>query len=196
MLLQVLSANSTDVDAPLVLAPVRDGNPCQLWHQDHWRQFGNSKVTATLGLQDIDHLNKEAFVLINKATKKMLACGSHGEPMGLVDYASGCDGPAVRKLILMEPVRLFFISGRGMLCNTLSCICHAANACMLYSVFCCCTTWLHILHRGSQDSLDRDLFFLILVQAQAQICLQLQDLHIDHTVIRYGQSQNLSQPCF
>ncbi|MCJ1368781.1 hypothetical protein MMC16_007929, partial [Acarospora aff. strigata] len=99
----VLSANSTDVDAPLVLAPVRDGNPCQLWHQDHWRQFGNSKVTATLGLQDIDHLNKEAFVLINKATKKMLACGSHGEPMGLVDYASGCDGPAVRKLILMEP---------------------------------------------------------------------------------------------
>ena len=92
-----------------MLAVVRDGNPSQLWHQDHWRQFGKSKVTVTLGMQDIDHLNKEAFVLINKATKKMLACGSHGEPMGLVDYGPGCDGPAVRKLILMKTVCCFFI---------------------------------------------------------------------------------------
>lgn len=104
---QVLSANPTDVSAPLILTAVRDGDPSQLWHQDHWRQFGNSTVTATLGMQDIDHLNKEAFVLINKATKMMLACGSRGEPMGLVDYAPGCDGPAVRKLILMEPVYRF-----------------------------------------------------------------------------------------
>lgn len=59
-------------------------------------------------MQDIDHLYKEAFVLINKATKKMLACGSHGEPMGLVDYGPGCDGPAVQKLILMEMVCFFF----------------------------------------------------------------------------------------
>ena len=106
---QVLSANPTDITAPLTLAAVRDGDPSQLWHQDHWRQFGNSRTTATLGMQDIDHLNKEAFVLINKATKKMLACGSHGEPMGLVDYGPGCDGPAVRKLILMETACLFFI---------------------------------------------------------------------------------------
>lgn len=83
-------------------------DPSQLWHQDHWRQFGNSTVTATLGMQDIDHLNKEAFVLINKGTRKMLACGSHGEPMGLVDYAPGCNCPAVHKLILMEPVSPFF----------------------------------------------------------------------------------------
>ena len=103
----MLSANPADTNAPLILAAVRDGDPSQLWHQDQWRQFGKSKVTATLGMQDIDHLNKEAFVLINKATKKMLACGSHGEPMGLVDYGPGCDGPAVRKLILMETVCFF-----------------------------------------------------------------------------------------
>lgn len=120
--LQVLSANPADMNAPLILAAVRDGDPSQLWHQDHWRQFGNSTVTATLGMQDIDHLNKEAFVLINKGTKKMLACGSHGESMGLVDYAPGCDGLAVRKLILMEPVFhllflffLFWISCCGTL---------------------------------------------------------------------------------
>ena len=105
----MLSAHPTDSNAPLILAAVRDGDPNQLWHQDHWRQFGNSKTTATLGMQDIDHLNKEAFVLINKATKKMLACGSHGEPMGLVDYGPGCDGPVVRKLILMDTACLFFI---------------------------------------------------------------------------------------
>ena len=34
----------------------------------------------------------------------MLGCGSHGEPMGLVDYAPGCDGRAARKLMLMETV--------------------------------------------------------------------------------------------
>lgn len=95
------------MNAPLLLAAVRDGDPSQLWHQDHWRQFGNSTVTATLGMQDIDHLNKEAFVLVNKATQQMLACGSHGEPTGMVDYAPGCNGPAVRKLILMEPVSHF-----------------------------------------------------------------------------------------
>ena len=55
-------------------------------------------------MQDIDHLNKEAFVLINKGAKQMLSCGSHGEPMGLVDYAHGCNGQAVRKLILMDTV--------------------------------------------------------------------------------------------
>ena len=64
--LQVLSVSSTDPSAPLLLTPARDGDPSQLWHQDHWRQFGNHKVTSTLGLQDIDHVNKEAFVLINK----------------------------------------------------------------------------------------------------------------------------------
>ena len=63
---QVLSVGLTDPNAPLLLAPARDGDPSQLWHQDHWRQFGNPKVTATLGLQDIDHVNKEAFVLVNK----------------------------------------------------------------------------------------------------------------------------------
>lgn len=128
----MLSANPSDPRAPLTLAPPADGDPYQLWHQDHWRQFGNHKVTATLGMQDIDHVNKEAFVLINKGTKQMLSCGSHGEPMGLVDYAPGCDGTAVRKLILMETVRCLSIRPSNT-CTVLGL--HAVLSVVLYCVF-------------------------------------------------------------
>lgn len=101
---QVLSVNPNDPAGPLVLSPVRDGDPHQLWHQDPWRQFGNCKTTETLGIKDTDHVNKDACVLISKATKQLLCCGGSSQMLCVVDYARGTDGSAVRRGVVLDTV--------------------------------------------------------------------------------------------
>lgn len=100
----MLSVNPDDVGGPLILAPVRDGDPHQLWHQDSWRQYGNCKTTDTLGIKDTDHVNKDACVLISKATKQLLSCGSSDQLLHCVDYARGNDGDAVRRGVVLDTV--------------------------------------------------------------------------------------------
>lgn len=103
----VLSVNPDDRAGPLILAPVRDSDHHQLWHQDQWRQYGNHKTTETLGIKDTDHVNKDACVLISKATKQLLCCGGSGQLLRLVDYARGNDGTAVRRGVVLDTVRPF-----------------------------------------------------------------------------------------
>ena len=91
-----------DVDGPLIMAPVRDGDPHQLWHQDHWRQFRNAKVkncikingTEFQGMTETDHVNKEACVLISKSTRRLLCCDGRDQLLRLTEYARGADGAA------------------------------------------------------------------------------------------------------
>ena len=97
LVVQVLSANPADTSTPLVLAPVQDHNPHQLWYQDHWRQFGNPGANN-------DHVNKEAFVLINKATMKLLASRTDEHHLRLVDYGRGQSGDATRECVVLEEV--------------------------------------------------------------------------------------------
>ncbi|KAL3131611.1 hypothetical protein ABBQ38_007908 [Trebouxia sp. C0009 RCD-2024] len=91
----VLSANPADISAPLILAPVQDHNPHQLWYQDHWRQFGNPGANS-------DHVNKEAFVLINKATMKLIACRTDEHHLRLIEYGRGKGGDATRECVVLE----------------------------------------------------------------------------------------------
>ena len=107
MSLQVLSVNPEDPAGPLIMAPVRDNDPHQLWHQDHWRQFGKHKTTETVGIKDTDHVNKDACVLISKATRQLLCCAGPGQPLRVIDYARGADGSAVRRGVVLDTVSCF-----------------------------------------------------------------------------------------
>ena len=90
------------------MAPVRDGDPHQLWHQDHWRQFGNPKIKALVkglkGVNEINHVDKEACVLISKSTRKLLCCGGRDQLLRVVDYAGGAN---VIKGVTLDLVGLF-----------------------------------------------------------------------------------------
>ena len=125
-LLQVLSVNPDDIDGPLIMAPVRDNDPHQLWHQDHWRQFGNAKVKNCIkvngkevikGITETDHVNKEACVLISKSSRRLLCCGGRDQLLRLADYARGADGDAVRRAVVLDMV-ICSLTATSKLCNS------------------------------------------------------------------------------
>ena len=117
--MQVLSANPADIDGPLVLTPVRPGDPNQLWYQDFWNQFGCSKSSWNV-IKETQHIRSEAFVLINKATKRMIWAGGHDQPLRLVDYDVGADADTTRQCTLFDMVSHFFLVLQTQVCSALS----------------------------------------------------------------------------
>lgn len=101
--MQVLSANPADIDGPLVLTPVKPGDPHQLWYQDFWNQFGCSRSTWNV-IKETQHIRSEAFVLINQATKRMIWAGDQDQPLRLVDYDMGADADNTRQCTLFDMV--------------------------------------------------------------------------------------------
>ena len=49
-------------------------------------------------------MNKEAFVLVNKATMKLIACRTDEHHLRLVDYGRGQSGDATRECVVLEEV--------------------------------------------------------------------------------------------
>lgn len=101
--MQVLSANPIDLDGPLVLSPIRPGDPHQLWYQDFWNQFGASRSNWHI-IKETQHVKSEAFVLINKATKRMIWAGGKDQALRLVDYDAGADAEVTRRCTLFDTV--------------------------------------------------------------------------------------------
>lgn len=99
----MLSANPKDLDGPLVLAPIKPADPNQLWYQDFWNQFGASRSSWSI-IRETHHIRSQAFVLINKATKRMIWAGGQNQPLRLVDYDMGADAEVTRRCTLFDMV--------------------------------------------------------------------------------------------
>ena len=103
--MQVLSANPADPTGPLIMARMKAGDPHQLWYQDFWNQFGSSTTKWSIGpLGETCHTQSQAFVLINKATKKLVWAGEQGQALTLADYAMGQDAELTRRCTLFDQV--------------------------------------------------------------------------------------------
>ena len=101
--MQVLSANPTDLDSPLIMTHMKPGDPHQLWFQDFWNQFGCSTSTGAVSvLGETCYIKSQAFVLINKATRQLVWAGEEGQPLTLAPYNMGSDAQLTRRCTLFD----------------------------------------------------------------------------------------------